>query len=271
VGKKGNHIDATRDINQPINGVKPYPLFGPVSFTEARGSSIYHAFQTRIEKRTASGLTTLFSYAWSKLIDDVDANGAVRDAYNLKLERGLGQEDARHRLSVSYVWPLPFGQGRSIGSNLSPVADAFIGGWEFSGIFKASSGSPLTPTISTDNSGFGRRNDRPDIIGDPKLDDPHPTLGWFNKAAFALPPRGSTGNAGKGSLIGPGYVGTDFSLLKRFSVRESQSLQFRLEVFNALNQSNFFAPTVTFDSAAFGTTGTALDNRQIQLGLKYIW
>jgi hypothetical protein len=272
VGKKGNRIgDSTRDINQPINGVKPYPLFGPISWNESRGNSIYHGLQTRIEKRTSSGLTLLVSYSWSKLIDDVPSNGSVRDAYNLRAERGLAQEDMRHRFAASYVYAVPVGRGKKYMSGLSGVSDALLGGWEVSGIVRTNSGSPYTPTITTDSSGFGRRSDRPDIVGNPKLEHPNPTTGWWNKDAFRLPPPGSVGNAGKGSLIGPGYRGTDFSLMKRFHFGESKDLQFRAELFNALNQANFTSVSTVFNASTFGTAGAALDSRQIQLGLKFIY
>jgi hypothetical protein len=267
VGKKGNGIDATRDINQPINGVKPFPLFGPITFTEARGNSWYHGLQTRVERRSATGLTMLFDYSWSKLLDDVDANGSVRDAYNLQQEKGPGQEDMRHRVSVSYVYALPYGKERQ--HQLSRVADAFLGGWEISGIWRANSGPALTPTLSANISGFGRSSDRPNVVGDWRAANPSPTAGWFNKAAFATPAAGSVGNAGKGILTGPGYNGMDISFMKRFAVGESRNLQFRAEIFDALNRANFFPVATVADAATFGTTGTALDNRQIQFGLKF--
>ena len=269
VGKKGNNIYANRDINQPINGVKPYPLFGPITFTEARGNSWYHGLQTRVERRSATGLTMLVDYSWSKLLDDVDANGAVRDSYNLQQEKGPGQEDMRHRISVSYVYALPFGNGKQHLNHLSSALNGFLGGWELSGIFRANSGPALTPTLSANISGFGRSSDRPNVVGDWQLSDPSPTLGWYNKNAFATPAAGSVGNAGKGILTGPGYSGTDISLMKRFSVGENKNLQFRAEVFDATNHANFFPVTTVADSATFGTTGSALDNRQIQFGLKF--
>jgi len=271
VGKKGNNIDASRDVNQPINGVKPYPLFGPVTYTEDRGNSWYHGLQTRLERRASSGLNMLFDYSWSKLLDDIPANGAVRDSYNLKLEKGPGQEDMRHRLSLSFVYSLPFGQGRTYLTNLSSIANGFVGGWEMAGIYRANSGPALTPTLNANISGFGRGSDRPNVIGDWRAADPHPTLGWFNRTAFVAPTPGVgvVGNAGKGILTGPGYSGMDISLMKRFYVQEGKNVQFRLEVFNALNHANFFPVTTVADTATFGTTGTALDNRQIQLGLKF--
>jgi hypothetical protein len=266
VGKKGNRIDATRDINQPINGVKPYQLFGPITFTEARGNSWYHGLQTRVERRSTTGLTLLFDYSWSKLLDNVDANGPVRDAYNLKQEKGPGQEDMRHRVSISYVYALPWGKGRMY--ELSTLNEALLGGWEISGIFRANSGPALTPTLSANISGYGRSSDRPNVIGDWRLSNPSPTAGWYNRAAFAMPASG-VGNAGKGILTGPGYNGMDVSLMKRIIVGERKDIQFRAEFFDALNHSNFYPVSTVEDAATFGTTGLALDNRQIQFGLKF--
>src|SRR5437016_1570590 len=144
VGKKGNGIDAKRDINQPINDVKPFPLFGPITFTEARGNSWYHGLQTRVERRSATGLTMLFDYSWSKMLGDTGSNGGARDAYNLKQEKGPLQEDMRHRLSMNFVYALPFGNGKAHLNQLPGVVNGLFGGWELSGIFRANTGPALT-------------------------------------------------------------------------------------------------------------------------------
>ena len=170
---------------------------------------------------------------------------------------------------ISYVYALPFGSGKRFLSGLGRTGNALLGGFEFSGIVHLNSGSPATPTLSTDNSGLGRRQDRPDIVGNPVLDKPNPTTGWWDKNAFRTPPRGSVGNAGKGSLVGPGYSGTDISLLKRLAAGENKTLQIRVEIFNVFNHPNFYPVSTTFGAATFGTVGTALDSRQAQLGVKY--
>lgn len=272
VGKKGTKIDATRDINQPLGGARPYPLFGPIAYAEPRGSSIYHGLQARIERRSATGLTVLTSYAWGKLISDDGRGATAQDAYNLHAERGLGQEDMRHRLTTSFIYSLPLGRGRRYLNVGSTVADAVVGGWELSGIVRANSGNSLTPTISQNISGSGRPgNDRPNLTGDPKVDHPSPRTGWWNRAAFSMPAPNTFGSAGAGILIGPGYSATDLSLLKRFKVREKKDLQFRWEVFNLLNQTNFWDTKTTFDSATFGAISSAQPSRQMQVGLKFIF
>jgi hypothetical protein len=263
VGKKGTNIGQSRDINQPIRGVKPYPLFGVVNFTEFRGSSIYHGLQSRIERRSSNGATILVSYQWGKMISDA---GPIRDVYNLRVERGLDTEDVRHRISGSFVLPLP------IGRNTDGLIGGLIGGWELSGILRANSGATVTPTVSQDFSGSTRRADRPNLVGDPKLGSKaDPRTGWWNRAAFTLPERGTFGNAGTGILEGPGYISSDVALMKRFNLDEEKAFQFRWEIFNVFNHANFFVPDARFDSAAFGTIGSAFDGRQMQAALKFIF
>ncbi len=266
VGKKGTHIgeksDRTRDINQPINGVKPFPLFGVIAFSEYRGWSIFHGLQTRVERRMSSGSTALISYQWGKMMSD---GGPIRNVYNLAAERGLDTEDVRHRFSGSFVMPLPFGE------NLRGAAKAIGAGWEVSGIIRANTGNTYTPTVSQDFSGSTRRADRPNIIGNPKKDNPDPKTGWWDRAAFTLPERGTYGNAAPGSLTGPGYFGADVAMMKRFEVTEDKTFQFRWEVFNVFNHTNFFTPATVFDSAEFGTIGSAFPSRQMQFALKFIF
>ncbi len=263
VGKKGTHLQQSRDINQPINGVKPFPLFGTISFNEYRGNSIYHGLQSRIERRASNGATVLVSYQWGKMISDA---GPIRNVYNLAAERGLDAENVRHRFASSFVTQIPSGNVKT------GVLGALFSGWELSGILRANTGATFTPTVSQDFSGSTRRADRPDLIGDPKLGSKaDPKTGWWNRAAFALPARGTYGNAGVGILEGPGYIGVDGGLMKRFAIGEDKTLQFRWEIFNVFNHTNFFTPNAQFDSQDFGTIGSAFDARQMQAAVKFIF
>ncbi len=260
VGKKGTKILQSIDINQPLTprGPKPYPLFAsPLTVNSSDANSTYHGLQLRVERRAASGVTVLSSYAWGKML----STGGIRDSYNRIIEKGPDTSDMRHRLSVSMLYQLPsFGNG---------VVRAVLGGWELSAISRANSGSPVTPTVSGDFSLRGSRRDRPNIIGNPDLGSAANAKTWWNKAAFALPESGTFGNAGVGSLVTPGYFATDFSIMKRFNLAENKDLQFRWEIFNVLNQTNLDAPAANFSAATFGTIGTALPSRQMQAALKF--
>jgi hypothetical protein len=126
-----------------------------------------------------------------------------------------------------------------------------------------------------DGSGSLEAYDRPDLVPGQaiQLDHPTPDL-FFNKAAFVRHPRGF-GNAGRNTIIGPGFHNLDFSLTKNTSIKEGMNLQFRAEAFNVLNHPNFSQPNQTVTSADFGritTTRAARgdlgSSRQIQLGMK---
>ncbi len=144
-------------------------------------------------------------------------------------------------------------------------------GWEIAGIATLQSGRPYTPYVSTDNSNTGNFLDRPNLIGNPRLDHPTPEL-WVNKSAFAMPSQFAFGNAGRNILVGDGLVNFDFALMRNIRYRENKTLQFRAESFNAFNHPNFALPVPTFDSARFGTVpSTSTDPRDIQFGVKIIF
>lgn len=227
---------------------------------------IYHAMQLRVERRSATGVTLLTSYVWGKEIDTMNRITAMQNAYNRNVERGPGLEDARHRLMVSMVYPLPIGSGTSFLGSV-PVVNSILGGWQISGIVRVNSGSPLTPILSKDVSGTGRLVDRPNLIG-PVNDGPKTKLAWWNKAGLQIQSSGF-GNAGQGILTGPGWFTTDLSLARRFHMGEHREMQVRFEAFNALNHTNFNNPNTTADSSSFGTIGSANPSRQLQLGAKF--
>jgi len=279
IGKKGTHLDRPRDINQPLDlmtRVRPYPQFGIVNWNETSASSIYHGLQLRVERRSAIGVTVLGSYAYGKMIDDsgpapLNSTLPPQNSYNLRGERGPGQEDMRHRLTISYVYPIPLGQGHHFLTSTGNLLSQILGKWEWSGILRANTGIPLTPTISQDISGTGDRRDRPNLIGNWRLDHPDPSTGWFNRSAFAIPAPATFGNVGKGRLVGPGYFALDTALMKRVDLTENKSLQLRFEFFNVLNHPNFDQPNLQYDSLAFGTIATAEASRQLQGGIKLVF
>src|SRR5262249_46268889 len=142
-------------------GPRTYPAFGDIQWMENRVLSNYHSMQVSLEKRFSNGLSSLVSYTWGKALteapDHISTTGAEpgystgvikspQDPSNLKAERGLAEFDVKHRLSVSYVYELPFGRSHSIGQNWSRSVDLVLGGWQVSGIHVAQSGLGLTPT-----------------------------------------------------------------------------------------------------------------------------
>src|SRR5262249_47747402 len=203
------------------------------------------------EKLFSQGLSALLSYTWGKALtgspDHISTSGGgpgldtgtfkePQNSYNLKAERGLAEFDVKQRLSISYVYELPFGRSRRFGQAWSGIADAVLGGWQLSGIHTIQGGLGLTATLagsSVLNIG-GERRARPNLIGDPVLAASQRTVQrWFNTSAFGVfnPAPQAFGSAGVGIMRGPNYVNFDFNLAKTFRIDEQRSLQFRTEFF----------------------------------------
>ena len=225
-------------------------------------------------------MSALASYTWSKSIDDAsnffssagDPN-FPQNSFNVAAERGRSNFDVRHRLSVSYSYQFPFGKGAHDGWE-----SVLLRGWETYGIVTLQSGRPFTVALLSeiDNSGTGRSilgfgaNDRPNLVGNPELSN-RTTLQWFNTAAFAFPPQGTFGNAGRNILDGPGFQNVNMSLVKNTSLTESVNLQFRAEAFNLFNHPNFNLPDNFLGSPTFGRITSARDQRHLQFGLKLLF
>ena len=293
VGSKGTKLLTARDINQPLPSVlppglpfvpRPDPRFDDIDLLESRANSNYHSLQARWQQRLSRGLAALVSYTWAKSIDDAsnffssagDPN-FPQNSYDVRAERGRSNFDVRHRLSVSYSYDLPFGKGKSYLADNGWVS-TLLSGWQSFGIVTLQSGRPFTVALLSeiDNSGTGRSilgfgaNDRPNVVGDPNLGTSSPDR-WFNTAAFAFPPPGTFGNAGRNILEGPGFQNVNASLVKNTNLTERVNLQFRAEVFNLFNHPNFNLPDNFLGSPTFGKISSARDPRHLQFGVKLLF
>jgi len=275
VGTKGTKLFLKRNLNQPIPGPgdlderRPIPGFSDILLFESAASSIYHSLQLRAEKRYSGGISFLGAYTLSRSIDTTSAvqfsdgdDNTPQNSRNIAAERGLSNFDLRQRLSWALTWDLPL---RS--QNL------LVRGWQLGSILAVQSGRPFTPRLTFDNSNTGNvggffAHDRPNLLGDPRLSDPKPER-FFNTSVFAVAPQYQFGNAGRNILTGPGFASLDLSLAKSFPIREDWRLQFRAEMYNALNRSNFRLPDGYVDRATFGRVLSAHPSRQFQLALRF--
>jgi hypothetical protein len=306
VGNRGLKLPAFRNLNPntytfnaagaPVVGPReldPLGLRGDIQVLQNLGISNYNSLQAKIERRFSAGFTMLASYTYGKaLTDSVDhlstsgvGNGVdvgefkePQNGKNRRLEYGPSEFDISHRFVVSGVWQLPFGRSRRYGRNWTGAKDVALGGWEFSPIFSAQGGLPLTINQSQAVNIGGERRSRPNRIANGALPDSQRTVDrWFDTSAFvalnATPgqpgfvPNQIYGNSGVGILRGPGLVNLDFNLSKEFRMGERVSTQFRAEFFNALNHANLGVPGVTL-GAGFGQIVSAADARIIQFALK---
>ena len=290
VGTKGTHLFGNNhvNINQPdpgpgaINPRRPFyvlaPLATSVPLRDSSEWSIYHALQTKLQKRMGAGLWLLGSYTWAKAIDD---NATTFDVHNWDgVTRGPAANDFRHNVTISALYELPLGRGRKFGSSMPAVADAIVGGWQMNGIYVFRTGLPSTATLasglvsSTVNTGG---SSRPDQVLPAELPSGQRSIyQYFNTAAFVSPAPNSFryGNAGRDTIRGPSFSNLDYSLFKNFKIKERATVQFRGEFFNIFNHPNYGQPGTSMGSATFGTI-TALAStanmRQVQCGLKVLF
>ncbi|MBT9331533.1 TonB-dependent receptor [Paracidobacterium acidisoli] len=259
--------------------LQPFPQFCGVTQNDApAGFSNYNALQVNYNRRFSQGLNLLVSYTFSKFIDNVEgtnswaytSNAGPANNYNLAAERSVDSGDIPHSLVVNYIYELPVGRGKKVGSHFNRTTNAVLGGWQVSGITTAKSGIPLGITGSNINSYGG--NPRPDVTGNVHLQ--HKTIQeWFNTNAFALAPYGTFGTAPRNfsDLRGPGYQNWDLSIMKNWNFTEDTRLQFRAEMYNAFNHANFYTPNTGLGSGSFGVITNTFPARDIQLAMKFYW
>ena len=281
VGSKGTHVDTSlNNYNQPdpgpgpIQARRPYPQYARIRMIAPDTNTIYHSLQARYEHRLSRGLSLSTAYTWSHLIDDAAQTinmggcGCQNPRNRGKAERASSVLDQRHRLVVGYVWELPFTQ------RLKGAPGAILGGWQTGGIVTFASGFPFMIRQSGDSFNNDGNWQRPDLVPGQSVTIDQKTPGvWFNTAAFQRAVL-HYGNTPRNPLAGPGTNTWDLSLSKAFKMpwREGHQLLFRSEFFNAFNTPQFANPGATLGTGSFGRiTSTALDNRQIQFALKYIF
>lgn len=281
-GSQGRHLLLSLDPNQGAPGGPPLrnPAFGPAEGQTTSGSSDYHAFQARVERRAVGGLSLLGSYTWSRSRDDSSAlfgsrasNYIAQNSSNLAAERGPSDFDTPHRFVFSFIWELPFGKARKH-LNGGGVLAALFGDWELTGIVAVQSGRPFTVYYGaaanysgTDNGANGGLGfDRPNLTGNPTLANPDPSR-WFDTTAFTTP-ENTFGNVGRNTLRGDGSKTVDLGLYRKVTLARSAWLQFRVEAFNVFNHPNFLLPVGDLTSASAGRVVRARDSRQIQFAVK---
>jgi hypothetical protein len=183
----------------------------------------------------------------------------------------------KHRAVASAIYRLPFGHGRTFGSNMPVVLDALAGGWSVTTIATFSSGSPFDVTAAN-TTGFNNITHRANRLCDGRsgsLEDSVRTNGlqWFDTGCFAAPPAGYYGNAGRNILYAPGIHNYDIGIEKffRIPVSEAMRLQFRGELFNAFNHAQFGAPNSSVVAPNFGQISSARAPRLVQFALRLLF
>lgn len=276
----------------PLQQRRPIPNFAAISTAFNRAASNYHALQVKLERRASRGLYLLNSFTWSKAIDNAtgsleDPNGSAANPQNirdLRNDRGPSSYDQRLNNVTSVVWDLPFGRGRRWGGDWGSVLNAVAGGWQVTAINFATSGQPLNlrynPSaafrVTADLPAWlGGVSFRPNVTGNPKTPKGQRNVdNYLDRNTVVIPtdPSQPFGNAGRNSVFSDSFHQLDFGILKDFLVgREDMRLQFRAELFNALNKTNFRAPNSNRSSGGFGTVRSTFSPREVQFALKLVF
>ncbi len=274
-------------------GLQPFPQIGGITnYNENVGQSSYNALYAKLQRNFTNGLSVLASYSWSRTLTDADTTligqlaGGSQDPFDLRGEKSISALDYPHVFALSYIYELPFGKGKSL-LNRGGLVNEVVGGWEIGGIHHLQSGTPANFGCATGvpgNSPCFRFSLNPGVpVYTPaKLSGRFNPLtdSYFNPAAFTDPNNNTRIAAGGGYQYGtlPRNVGSiryptspdsDFSFIKRTSIKDQITVEFRGELFNAFNQHRLGVPNQSPNATAFGQiTGTQNGARVGQLTLR---
>jgi len=302
VGSRGKNLlrlgDANLAPSTVVNGVTTFqpqlgrrnPNFAGIWQRVTDSESFYNSLQVSVQKRMSHGWRAQASYTFSRSVDDSsginsqDFGNVVQygmDWYDPQRDRGLSAFDARHNLTFNWTWDLP------IARESKGLVAGFLKGWQVNNITTIRSGHPFTVEMGFNRSGnlnttsFSRHerpNLKPGCSNNPILGGPDR---YWDVSCFSLPAANTYGDLGRNTLIGPGLVSIDLSLVKQFDLGRERTLQLRAECFNVPNHPNFSVPSgrIAFTGVnpdgspviapTWGRiTSTTTTSRQIQLGLK---
>jgi TonB dependent receptor-like, beta-barrel len=285
----GNHstdMTIAIDYNQvPVNTIgykaasaeRPYPLWRKLQ-AEVNGAwGNYNALTVEVQKRFTKGLQFQSSYTFARNLSNEagitpsgfagESGGLVSDRYNLGLDYGNVAYTRHQRFLTTFLYELPFGQGKAFLSHGNGILDQVLGGWEVAGVVLFQTGPYLTAGLgSADPSGTGLTarcscNSRPDV--NPGV-SPYNSLDgstgfnatgvWLNQNAFQVPTDniGRFGDATVGSMVGPGTQAISLSLIKTVKFAESARMQVGIETSNLFNHKNYAPPNTTVATTSFG-------------------
>jgi hypothetical protein len=256
----------------------------------------YDSLQVTATKRYSYGVDFNLAYTFSKTLNDAlgffgaggtQAEGAYwQNAYDRRANYGLAAWDARHNLTFSSNIEVPFGKGRTFGSDANRLVDTILGGWSIGYVMQARTGFPITIQTVGQSQQSPRGTQRPNRLRESEIGE-RSIQDWFGtgniyqcvanvddgRCAYQLPSLGTFGNSAIGTERAPAYFNVDASIGKRFAITETHNVQFRAEFFNLPNMTMFNPPASRdISSATFGVINAQSNNpRNIQLGLKYIF
>ena len=277
-GSKGTHLYDISNINQvgfgaiyegdQAAGNRLNYQYSNINWRGSYGFSSYNSLNVRVSSTNLAntGLGFVTNYTWSHEIDDLsDAfssqnqnnNLGYLDPFDPALDKGSGDFDIRHRFVFSGIWDLPFGK------HSTGAMKQIIGGWELTPVFNAETGPPFTVFDCTNNGGAGVACARYIPSG------PYNTMGSTNSLSYLTLPAPvpyadpivglgqnptctgiegvgcafPAGMTGRNAFRQPGNYNINLGAYKNFDLSEKFKLQFRAELYNLLNHSDYYVQT----------------------------
>jgi len=284
-GSKGTHLDSQRALVPTCaeaGNCAANEASAPFIYDSSEGNSILHAGTVRIRKRMSRGIGVSGLYVFSKSIDDASSIGGgaavvIQNPFDLAAERALSSFDQKHNFTGTWIYDLPFGDSRRF---LSKGAISHVlGGWQWSGSFTIASGLYYTPKLLGSTTDIDRGvsgSIRANVVAGQPFSIANPTTKeWFNTAAFCITGQttctGPTvyGDAGRDIIEGPSQFTFNSAINKTITMRESRSLELRLQATNILNTPYFSSINTTVNSLTFGQVTSVSNMRRITMLLRF--
>ncbi|MGA3105544.1 MAG: carboxypeptidase regulatory-like domain-containing protein [Terriglobales bacterium] len=283
--------DPTTGNGCPLDGV---PVFTGIFAQDTIASSSYNSLQISLDKRFTRGLQLNAAYTYSKSIDDASSFEGILNPLPGANNYARSLFDARHRFVISYYWELPV-------RKYSGLAGKLVDGWAVSGITTYQTGFPIRITSSADNElmnsfDFELPGEPDQLASFQKLHPQSNQNYYFNQNSFTenatVAPTGTNGivdcatqviygcydqtllgrvgTAPRTICCGPGISDTDISFIKNIPLNERSRFEFRAELFNVFNHTQFYNPDGnSTDGSQFGQVTQVKDPRLAQFALKY--
>jgi len=283
-GNAAEHLNQDTDLNQPypeggydfppiINtgtvsryAFAPFQGYGQITYIQNNLNADWDALEINVRHAVGHNLFLSGAYTWQHSMTENRGNYilsntgyvTLQDVYHPTNDKGSSNATPPQMFALSAIWTLPWYKGTGWKHTL-------LGGWQYADVTTIQSGFPLDPGLATATPGLAIRPDRVanDITG------PKTVQEWFNTNAFAAPAAGFFGNAGPGIIPGPGCVDFDMAFYKDFKIGERQKFQFRGELFNIFNHTNFNGVATAVGAGDYGQITSARDPRIVEFVLRY--
>jgi hypothetical protein len=291
LGSAASNVDQNQFSKYAAAGVSDYylrnfPQYQTVGYGANTGLFWYDSLQISLRRNTGM-LKSNINFTYSHTLDNTNQEGngfsAPLDSSNLGLAKSRGDFDRPMSLNSALTFTPPIGRNKLIGSGMPKWADSLIGGWDIGALIVIQSAQPFTvssgratgaSTVNTyanytgdRNAGYLQRR------GDGVYFFTPAEVAQFSSASgpVAFPGAGEIGNSGRNAFRGPTFINVDASLIKKFRVTETSSVQFRAEAYNLFNHAQFGTPSTTLSTpATFGKYAVTLNGaRTMQLALRF--